>query len=34
MKFNDKEYFNRLEILIANYGAINNIPGLKQNFKV
>jgi acetylornithine deacetylase/succinyl-diaminopimelate desuccinylase-like protein len=34
MKFNDKEYFNRLEILIANYGAINNIPGLKQNLKI
>ncbi|MBK9480366.1 MAG: M20/M25/M40 family metallo-hydrolase [Bacteroidetes bacterium] len=34
MTFNYQEYFGRLETLIANYGAINNISGLKQNLKI
>ncbi len=34
MKFNYDNYFSRLETLIANYGAINNVLGLKQNLKI
>ncbi len=34
MNFNHKDYFNRLEILISNYGAINNVKGLKQNQEI
>jgi cysteinylglycine-S-conjugate dipeptidase len=34
MKFNYDEYYSRLKIMIANYGAINNIPGLKDNLKI
>lgn len=34
MNFNHKDYFSRLEILISNYGAINNVKGLKQNQEI
>jgi len=34
MIFNYEEYFSRLKTLIANYSAINNVSGLKQNLKI